>query len=114
MPRITPTTASANHIRKRDTGMASASPAAATMSGEGVSPAARAAATGSPPGSAAATDSAEAGRLRGSGARQRRMTRSTAGSMSFTSVPAGGVTLAPRVFERPLSGEDLIEQQPEA
>ena len=41
------------------------SPAAATISGEGVSPAASAAASGSPPGSAAATASAEAGRSRG-------------------------------------------------
>ena len=36
------------------------SPAAATISGDGVSPAASAAASGSPPGSAAATASAEA------------------------------------------------------
>ena len=37
------------------------SPAAATISGDGVSPAASAAASGSPPGSAAATASADAG-----------------------------------------------------
>ena len=45
----------------------SVSPAAATRSGEGVSPAASAAASGSPPGSPAATAKAEAGRWRGSG-----------------------------------------------
>ena len=38
------------------------SPAAATISGDGVSPAASAAASGSPPGSAAATASADPGR----------------------------------------------------
>ena len=55
------------------------SPAAATISGDGVSPAASAAASGSPPGSAAATASAEAGRCAGSGSRQRRIARSIAG-----------------------------------
>ncbi len=59
-------------------------PAAATISGEGVSPAAIAAARGSPPGSAAATSDAVAGRFSGSLSRQRRMARSTAGSMSET------------------------------
>ena len=43
----------------------SPSPAAATISGDGVSPAASAAASGSPPGSAAATASAERGRCAG-------------------------------------------------
>jgi len=57
-------------------------PDAATSSGDGVSPAASAAASGSPPGSAAATDSAVAGRRAGAGSRQRRMTFSTAGSIS--------------------------------
>jgi hypothetical protein len=59
-------------------------PAAATISGDGVSPAAKAAASGSPPGSAAATASAEVGRWVGSLSRQRRMTRSTAGSSPET------------------------------
>src|SRR5262245_57718441 len=58
--------------------------AAATISGDGVSPAARAAARGSPPGSAAATSIAEEGRLDGFFSRQRRITRSTFGSISFT------------------------------
>ncbi len=60
------------------------SPAAATISGEGVSPAASAAASGSPPGSAAATASAEGGRWRGSRSRQRSTARSTAGSRPST------------------------------
>ncbi len=60
------------------------SPAAATISGEGVSPAAMAAARGSPPGNAAATAFADAGRLAGSGSRQRRMARSVAGSIPAT------------------------------
>ena len=59
-------------------------PAAATISGDGVSPAARAAASGSPPGSAAATASAEAGRSAGSCSRHLRITRSIAGSRSRT------------------------------
>ena len=50
---------------------ASVMPAAATISGDGVSPAASAAASGSPPGSAAATASAEAGRALGIRLRQR-------------------------------------------
>ncbi len=62
------------------------SPEAATISGEGVSPAASAAAIGSPPGSAIATFSADEGRLRGSASRHRRITRSIVGSRSFTSV----------------------------
>lgn len=57
-------------------------PAAATILGEGVSPAARAAARGSPPGSAADTASADAGRRAGSFSKQRRIARSTAGSIS--------------------------------
>ena len=48
-----------------DGGTPPLSPAAATISGEGVSPAASAAASGSPPGSAAATCAAEAGRADG-------------------------------------------------
>jgi len=61
-------------------------PAAATISGEGVSPAAMAAASGSPPGSAAATCAAEDGRCAGSFSMQRRIARSTAGSISLTSM----------------------------
>ena len=60
------------------------SPAAATISGDGVSPAASAAASGSPPGSAADTASADAGRCAGSRSRQRRIARSIAGSRSRT------------------------------
>jgi len=62
------------------TEMDSDSPAAATISGEGVSPAA----------SAAATARALGGRWRGSSSRQRAITRSTAGSMSLTSVETLG------------------------
>ena len=68
--------------RRERRGMASVLPAAATNSGEGISPAARAMANGSPPGRDAATARADAGRLSGSESRQRRMARSTAGSMS--------------------------------
>ena len=60
------------------------SPAAATISGDGVSPAANVAASGSPPGSAAATASAEAGRRSGSGSRHRRMMWSIAASIALT------------------------------
>src|SRR6476660_8387247 len=59
--------------------------AAATISGEGVSPAARAAAIGSPPGKEAATCSADDGRKEGSFWIQRSITFSTAGSRSLTS-----------------------------
>jgi len=69
-------------IGTEDLAMPATAPAAATISGDGVSPAARAAASGSPPGSAAEMARAVAGRLAGSGSRQRRMTFSTAGSMS--------------------------------
>jgi len=58
----------------------------ATISGDGVSPAARAAARRSPPGRAAATASADAGRREGLACRQRRITFSTSGSRSLTSV----------------------------
>ncbi len=66
-----------------------AGPAAATISGEGVSPAANAAANGSPPGSAAPTLKAERGRCEGSRSRQRRMARSTAGSKFLTTLEGG-------------------------
>jgi hypothetical protein len=52
----------------------------ATISGEGVSPAASAAASASPPGRAAATASAERGRSAGSFSRQRSIARSIEGS----------------------------------
>jgi hypothetical protein len=64
----------------------SVSPAAATISGDGVSPAASAAANGSPPGSAADTCNAEMGRFAGSFSRHRSITRSISGSRSRTSV----------------------------
>ena len=57
---------------------------AATISGDGVSPAASAAAIGSPPGSAIATFSADDGRRFGSSSRHLRIKRSTAGSRSLT------------------------------
>ncbi len=63
-------------------GTASMRPAAATIAGDGVSPAASAAASGSPPGSAADTAIALAGRSVASRERQRWITRSTAGSSS--------------------------------
>ncbi len=74
----------ASAARPRPTLSASCSPAATSIAGEGVSPAASAAASGSPPGSDAATVSADGGRCSGSFARQRRMTRSIAGSRSRT------------------------------
>ncbi len=58
----------------------SAPAASATISGDGVSPAASAAARGSPPEMAAATDRADFGRLAGSGSRQLRIARFTVGS----------------------------------
>jgi len=61
-------------------------PAAATISGDGVSPAASAAARGSPPGSDADTRIAEAGRRAGSLSRQRTIASSIAGSSVFTIV----------------------------
>src|ERR1035441_2166246 len=69
------------------------SPAAATISGDGVSPAASAAASGSPPGRAAATARAEAGRAAGSGPPQGRITRLAARP---TSPNAAGRAGAPR------------------
>ena len=56
--------------------IASCRPAAATMSGDGISPAASAAASGSPPGRDPATDSTVAGRSAGSGRRHRMMAAS--------------------------------------
>ena len=54
-------------------------PAAATISGEGVSPAATVAASGSPPGNAAAAARADAGLAAGSRERQRMIARSISG-----------------------------------
>src|SRR5262245_38163140 len=65
---------------------ASLEPDAATMSGDGVSPAASASASGSPPGSAAASANADGGRSFGLGSRHRRIARSIAESRSGTSV----------------------------
>jgi hypothetical protein len=55
-------------------------PAAATIWGDGVSPAAKAAASGSPPGKAAAMTTADWGRRFGSGSRHRSITRCTSGA----------------------------------
>ena len=96
------------------------SPAAATISGDGVSPAASAAASGSLPGRAAETASAERGRRDGSGSRQRAMMRSTAGSRSrATLVRLTGVLACCAAIssasELPsngrLPGEHLVQQQ---
>ena len=70
------------HGMEYRSGIPAVCPCAATISGEGVSPAASAAASGSPPGSATITASALGGRFSGSGSRHRRMTFSTAGSTS--------------------------------
>ena len=56
---------------------------AAINSGEGVSPAAKAAAIGSPPGNDADTTATDSGLSDGSGDKQRRIDRSTAGSISL-------------------------------
>ncbi len=63
---------------------AASSPASATISGDGVSPAASAAASGSPPGSPAETSSAERGRRPGSVSKQRINVCSTSGSSPST------------------------------
>ena len=75
-----------------------------TICGDGVSPAAKAAARGSPPGKAAATFNAELIRFAGSGSRQRKITRSTAGSRSFTTVD--GLLGADSLRTRTNSGKD--------
>ncbi len=61
-------------------------PAPATISGDGVSPAATAIVRGSPPGSAAASAAADGGRFAGTGSKQRRIARSTAGSIPLICV----------------------------
>ena len=76
-------------------------PAAATASGEGVSPAESVAAR-RPPGNAAATAMGEAGLRAGSRSRQRRMTCSIAGSTSGKS------------SERPTCGGPFLESAPGA
>src|ERR1035438_7854477 len=91
------------------------SPAAATISGDGVSPAASAAASGSPPGRAAATARADAGRAAGSTSRQRRITRSTAGSMSRTSVEGvsgGALDRTPDLRQACTSGKPSEDTAP--
>ncbi len=84
------------------------SPAAATISGDGVSPAAIAAARGLPPGKAAATCIAERGRDAGSFSRQRRITRSTAASISGVSLE-GGVGCSRKCLAR--QSETLLASQ---
>ena len=100
----------------------SVSAAAATISGDGVSPAASAAASGSPPGSADATAMADEGRRAGSCSRQRRITRSIAGSSRRRSSDgfvggSGGVEVdAASGFDdrvRRLSGKQLVQHQAE-
>ena len=76
----TPATTAARHAQAARGPSPSVSPAAATSSGDGVSPAAIAASSGSRPPSIAATTSAEGGRLRGSFSRHARIVRSTAGA----------------------------------
>ena len=54
------------------------------------------------------------GRLRGSTSRQRRITRSTRGSMSLArEVTAVGVVRCGAIFEGPLAGEHLVQHQPQ-
>ena len=95
-------------------------PDAATISGEGVSPAAIAAASGSPPGNASASCATDAGRAFGSRSMQRRMRRSTTGSIpSRISDIALGVCVSfcspqfgkCRCREGLLAGVDLVQHQ---
>ena len=81
-------------------GMPPVAPEAATISGDGISPAASAAAIGSPPGRATATARADAGRRSGSFSRQRSMIRSTAGSMSLTWLDTLGAVASPSASGR--------------
>ena len=97
-------------------------PAAATISGDGVSPAARAAASGSPPGSAAATASADAGPPRGIGldaAHDRAIDRRVEVADHLRG-PRDAFLLAPRdqfrevaSFDGAPPGEHLVEHQAE-
>ena len=100
----------------------SSPPAAATISGDGVSPAARAAASGSPPGNAADTASADAGRRAGSrrdsaGSRARPPDRSSSRSRRRRRrrpLRAGSTRSASVLrVERALAGEELVEDQAE-
>jgi len=75
-PRTTSATKPMAHAGRNP----SFNPDAATISGEGVSPAAIAAASGSPPGSATANCATDPGRERGSRSMHRRIRRSTTGS----------------------------------
>jgi hypothetical protein len=95
---ISATTASAKAGQATIGRRSPTAPAAATISGDGVSPAASAAASGSPPGSEAITAWAEGGRLFGSSSRQRAITRSTAGSMSRTMLDTLGVFVEARLL----------------
>src|SRR5215470_308240 len=70
----------ASNPKEAPADMATDPPAAATVSGDGVSPAATAARKGLPTGSAAATSDAEDGRSSAFGARQQLMMRSITGS----------------------------------
>jgi hypothetical protein len=72
----------ARDVQARAGESAPSPPAAATIWGDGVSPAASSAASGSPPGSPSSTCAADRGRNDGSDSRQRRMIRSTTGSRS--------------------------------
>ena len=103
-------------------GSPSVSPAAATNSGDGVSPAARAAASGSLPGSAAATASADAGRRAGSGSRHWRIDpfhrRIDIGAKEEILVELRGFLLLQQLadavgFVRLLPGEQLVQHQAE-
>lgn len=78
IPTAIPTSAAIATFGERP----SVGPAAATISGDGVTPSASAAASGSPPGRLADSARADAGRILGSGSRQRRMARSTVLSKS--------------------------------
>src|SRR5262249_29459371 len=71
---ISPAMMKTKHATAKRTDSAPVSSDAATISGEGVSPAASASASGSPPGSARDTSSADEGRRAGFGSRQRWMT----------------------------------------
>ena len=102
--------------------MVSFDPAAATISGDGVSPAASAAASGSPPGSAAATASADAGRASGPARGSAGSRARPRGSRSGISVDGvvDGSTRAARCSSSSvcasngaLAGEQLVEHQAE-
>lgn len=96
--RVTnPAATNAMHTTAARTERAPVSSDAATISGDGVSPAASASASGSPPGSARATASADCGRLAASGSRHFAIRRSTAGSTSLITLAALGTAVRSRV-----------------